>query len=269
VSGWAHLTSCGSAPVQAHSRSLKGATALLARDLGVRARLDADVYRNVARGVAEADLRRAVAADLGDWFRFEVRPGSVIGGSAVRLPVTSLVGVTTWVAFHVDLVGTDLRMTSHPDDVPPLARGVIPEVTQRGYRAYPLVDHVADKIAATYDRYGVARLPSTRYRDLVDLVAIVRAGSVAALDQRTALQSEFERRGLVLPDRFEPPDRRAWERGYAAAARRSLHKRLERSEKRASRLRESDRQSVVYAAGAMLAIPRWSKRVCMLIRRVS
>jgi len=195
---------------------------LLARDLGMRARLDVDVYRDVARGVAEADLRRAVAADLGDWFRFEVRPGSVIGGSAVRLPVTSLVGVTTWVAFHVDLVGTDLRMTSHPDDVPPLARGVIPEVTQRGYRAYPLVDHVADKIAATYDRYGVARLPSTRYRDLVDLVAIVCAGSVAAQDQRTALQSEFDRRGLVLPDRFEPPDRRAWERGYAAEARRSL-----------------------------------------------
>jgi len=26
---------------------------------------------------------------------------------------------------------------------------VIPEVEQRGYRAYPLVDHVADKIAAT------------------------------------------------------------------------------------------------------------------------
>jgi hypothetical protein len=40
-------------------------------------------------------------------------------------------------------------MTGQPDDVPPLARGVIPEVDQRGYRAYPLVDHVADKVAAT------------------------------------------------------------------------------------------------------------------------
>jgi hypothetical protein len=37
----------------------------------------------------------------------------------------------------------------------------------------------------------------------------------------------------------------------------------------ASRLRESDRQGVVYAAAAVWLMPRWSKRVCMWIRRVS
>ena len=201
---------------------VKGATALLARDLGVRASLDVDLYRDAAREVAEADLRRAAATDINDWFRFEVGNGTAIGRSALRLPVTSIIGVTTWVAFRVDLVGADLRMTGQPDDVPPLARGVIPDVAQRGYRAYPLVDHIADKVAATYERYGQAQMPSTRYRDLVDLVAIVRAGSVDADAQRVALRSEFERRGLTLPDHFDAPDRRSWERGYAAEARRSL-----------------------------------------------
>src|SRR5581483_5458946 len=39
---------------------LKGATALLAREIGVRGTKDIDIYRNVALEVAEADLRRAV-----------------------------------------------------------------------------------------------------------------------------------------------------------------------------------------------------------------
>jgi hypothetical protein len=199
---------------------VKGATALLARDLGVRGSLDIDVYRNVARSLAEQDLRHAAALDLDDWFRFEVGAGTTINQTALGLPITAMVGATIWVQFRVDLVGTDLTMTGQPDDVPPLARGVIPHITQRGYRAYPLVDHVADKVAATYDRYGEGRLPSTRYRDLVDLVAIIGGASVAAEAQRTAIQSEFARRGLELPTAFDIPDRRLWQAGYAAEARR-------------------------------------------------
>jgi len=201
---------------------VKGATARLARDLGVRGSLDVDVYRAVAREVAEADLRRAAAADIGDWFRFEIGPSLTIGNNAIRLPVEAIIGATTWVKFHVDLSGTDLRMTGQPDDVPAIARGVIPEVEQHGYRAYPLVDHVADKVAATYERHGDMQTPSTRFRDLVDLVAIVSEGSVDADGQTEALRSEFERRNLVLPETFDIPDRALWERGYAAEARRSL-----------------------------------------------
>lgn len=200
---------------------VKGATALLARDLGVRGSLDIDVYREVGRETAEADLRRASSLDVGDWFRFEIGMASA-SDKALTFPVRAVIGLTTWVEFHVDLVGTDLRMTGQPDDVPPLARGVIPEVWQRGYKAYPLVDHVADKVAATYQRYGPQQNPSTRYRDLVDLVSIVVGASVAADVQREALVSEFERRGLELPTNFEVPDHALWETGYAREARRSL-----------------------------------------------
>jgi hypothetical protein len=73
---------------------VKGATALLARDLGVRASLDVDVYRDVARQIAETDLRRAAALDLGDWFRFDVGIGSPIAASSVRLSVTASIGTT-------------------------------------------------------------------------------------------------------------------------------------------------------------------------------
>ena len=99
---------------------------------------------------------------------------------------------------------------------------MIPEVGQRGYRAYPLVDHIADKVSATYERHGEEHRPSTRYRDLVDLVAIVTTASVGAASQHAALTSEFDRRGLTLPTSFDVPDRALWEPGYRAEARRSL-----------------------------------------------
>jgi hypothetical protein len=203
---------------------VKGATALLARDIGVRGSLDIDVYREAAREVAEADLRAATSRDIGDWFRFELGVARPMEGAArgVRIPVTAHIGATQWVAFNVDLVGSDLRMTGTPDDVPALARIVIPDVEQHGYRAYPLVDHVADKIAATLQRYGQTHAPSTRYRDVVDLVAIITSVPVAAEPQMTALRSEAERRGITLPSRFDVPDRDLWERGYAAEAARSL-----------------------------------------------
>ena len=201
---------------------VKGATALLARDLGVRGSLDVDVYRAVAQNVAEADLRRAAEIDLGDWFLFTVGAAAPIGNNSLRFPVVAIMGTTTWVEFHVDLSGTDLRLTGRLEDVPAIARGLIPSVEQRGYRVYPLVDHVADKVAATYERHGASENPSTRYRDLVDLVAIATGASIDAQSQSNALRSEFERRNLVLPKTFDVPNRGLWERGYAAEVSKSV-----------------------------------------------
>jgi hypothetical protein len=89
-----------------------------------------------------------------------------------------------------------------------------------GYRAYPLVDHVADKIAATFERYGPTESPSSRYKDLIDLVAIVKGASVPAQAQLVAVASEATRRGITLPNHFMVPDPAGWQKGYAAAAKR-------------------------------------------------
>jgi len=138
------------------------------------------------------------------------------------VPIRALIGPTDWVRFHIDLVGTEVAMTGTPEQVPALARVTMPDVEQRGYRVYPLVDHVADKIAATFDRYGKSHFPSTRHKDLVDLVAIVSATSVAADAQIAALRSEAARREIVLPTTFAVPDREVWKRGYEAEVARSL-----------------------------------------------
>lgn len=163
----------------------------------------------------------AAARDIGDWFSFEIGPSRPVD-IGIRLPATAYIGPTVWTQFHVDFVGTDLCMTGEPEHVPALARVLMPDVEQHGYRAYPLVDHVADKVVATFDRYGEQRLVSTRYKDLIDLVSIARGASIAADRQRVALASESERRGLALPAQFEVPDRHLWEPGYAAEAKRSV-----------------------------------------------
>ncbi len=202
---------------------VKGATALLARGIGVRGTIDVDIYPERARELAEEELREAASRDIGDWFTFELGPGRAVAtDAAVRIPVTAHVGTASWAAFHVDLVGSDLRMTGEPDRVPPLARVLMPDIEQHGYRAYPLVDHIADKISATVQRYSDQERPSTRFKDLVDLVAIVTEGSVAADRQMAALASEARRRGIGMPASFDVPDRGLWERGYAAEAGRSL-----------------------------------------------
>jgi hypothetical protein len=203
---------------------VKGATALLARDIAVRATIDIDVYRNTAADRAERELREAAARDIGDWFRFEVGPGHAVSNAAggIRLPVSAYVGTTVWATFHVDLAGAELTMTGEPEDVAALARVAMPDVEQQGYRAYPLVDHIADKVAATFARYGDIEAPSTRYKDLVDLVAIVTEASVEAAAQMAALESEATRRRITLPSRFKVPARDLWEPGYEAEAGRSL-----------------------------------------------
>ncbi len=113
---------------------VKGAVALLARELGVRGSLDIDVYRAKAADAAEADLREAARHDLGDWFRFDIGAHRAVGdeASAVRLPVIAYIGQQEWERFHIDLVGSDLRMTGEPDEVPPIAQVDMPELKTEG-----------------------------------------------------------------------------------------------------------------------------------------
>jgi hypothetical protein len=171
---------------------VKGATALLARELGVRATTDIDLYRGTTIAVAERELREAADADIGDWFAFELGASRPIrdGLDASRVPIEALIGPTVWVSFHVDLVGAQVKMTGEPDEVPALARVDMPDVEQSGYRAYPLVDHITDKIVATFGSYGSSGGPSTRYKDLIDLVAIARGASVEASAQLSAPRSK-------------------------------------------------------------------------------
>ncbi len=71
-------------------------------------------------------------------------------------------------------------MTTDPEpyDDPVLE---LPGLATPPIRLYPVVDHIADKLCATQATYGTNNdLPSSRVRDLVDLVVFARSQDVDA-----------------------------------------------------------------------------------------
>ncbi len=197
---------------------IKGATALLARGVGVRATQDIDLYQSGSIEDAEQELRAAAQTNIDDWFQFIPGRSKQIS-RGVRIPMQATIGTTVWVSFHVDLTAGEANLlTGAPDPVGPVARVNLGDTAE--FQAFPIADHVADKVAAMYEMHG-GRV-SSRYKDLVDLVAISSVLAVDAQAQREALVSEFARRNLDLPTHFTVPDPNQWTPGYEEEARRSI-----------------------------------------------
>ncbi len=229
-----------------HRWVLKGATAMLARLQGqARHTLDVDLYsRTGDLGEAEKALRRAAVVDLKDYFHFTLGPGRQIaqGGGALRVPVTTHLGAIDFARFHVDLVAR-LAMTGTPDEVPPLVSIDLPGLPSATYRVYPLADHITDKVCGLLElhrRAGGRTEPSSRYRDLADLVTFAHTAMVEAAALHVALDSEARRRQLTLPDHLEVPSAPGWPAGYARVAR------------DAPGLRERDLEAAVRSAGRFI-----------------
>jgi hypothetical protein len=90
-------------------------------------------------------------------------------------------------------------------------------ITTTTYRAYPITDHIADKVCAMIEihhRSDGQPQSSSRYHDLADLATFARTTVVDAHALTRALRSEANRRGLQLPDRLTIPDP-TWGPGYA------------------------------------------------------
>lgn len=203
---------------------LKGATAILARLAGdARHTRDIDLYRQEEDlPAAENSLRAAAATDAGDFFSFTLDPGQRITQErhTLRVSVVAYLGLREFARFHVDLV-TGLIMTAPPDEVTPLVPIFITGITSTTYRAYPISDHIADKVCAmieSHHRSDGQPQPSSRYHDLADLATFARTTVVDAQALIRALRSEANRRNLQLPDRLTIPDP-TWGPGYARVAR--------------------------------------------------
>ncbi len=203
---------------------LKGAAAMLARlPTAARHSKDIDLYRT--RGdltEAHQALAAAAASDLGDHFRFTLGPAQPLtqGARALRVPITAYLGPTEFAGFHADLV-TRLAMTAAPEDVSALI-DIDVGLSQPTYRAYPVVDHIADKVCAvleTHRRTGGEPIASTRYRDLVDLATFARTTEIGGTALTAALRSEAHRRDLTLPDHLPDPAGPDWRAGYARTVR--------------------------------------------------
>jgi hypothetical protein len=203
---------------------LKGGGALLVRVRSARHSQDLDLFRRTGTiKLAIAELQAAAAIDLADHFRFEVgvkelltdRPGQP-GTELAVLHVDAYAGVKRVAEFTVDVVVGSI-VTAAVERKAPDALVEIAGLRSPDYLLYPMVDHIADKVCATFEVHPPDGRPSSRDRDLVDLVVIARTQVVPASQLRIAIEAERLNRSLPPIRAYATPP--GWRATYARLAR--------------------------------------------------
>lgn len=209
---------------------LLGGNALLIRTGGGRFTRDIDLARDTpwedpASVLDELQVLTNNGNDL-DPFRFRLdridphaEPDAFGYGTATtKIPVTVWLGNRMFDTFVIDI--THRRHVHGPVDLLPLSP-VIEHETLQSLPRVPVVaveNHLADKICAMYEPHGRNRdRPSTRYRDLADVVRIIQAVDIDAGRLTGNLHHEQQRRQIVLPRQLLAPSPQ-WEKGFATAA---------------------------------------------------
>ena len=196
---------------------LKGAVGLLTRIPGqARHSIGLDLYFSGRVEAALEALREAAALDLGDFFTFDIERGPVLTGTigGTQLRVTAYLGDKVFERFRVDVVVTS-TMTAAPEPAPPFEPVRVQGLHSVDYRTHPMADQIADKVAAMTGTY--AGRPSSRYRDLVDLVLIATTQAIDGDALHAALLSEHRRRGLE-PNPHPALPSADWPEGYRRIA---------------------------------------------------
>lgn len=205
---------------------LKGGPSILARVPASRATRDIDLFLSgLTLEDALRDLVRLASTDLGDHFRFEYAYRSAFMGTdtqpytdGYRVTFHVYVGASAKGALHVDLaLGTppsgDIVVTQ------PATALKLPRLSSSPYRLYPVVDQIADKVCATLNEYNGH--PSSREKDLVDLVIFALTQNIDGTGLVRAITTETGRRRMAPVSHFAVPA--SWGPGYARLARSVPH----------------------------------------------
>jgi len=177
---------------------LKGGLALDFR-LGDRARLtvDMDLGRQDDETAATIDFDTAQGADAGDYFEFEIARTSLLDDAdvagAIRYRVRTTLDGRRFEEFLVD-VGFSESPPWKPDDVTGPDLLTFADLPPLRVPTIPLPQHLAEKVQAYTRRYGPLQRPSSRVKDLVDLVLMAITSRFIAGEIRQALHFTFTKR---------------------------------------------------------------------------
>lgn len=187
---------------------LKGGQSVLARTVDARTTRDIDLL-SMSGGLEEAveDLKRLSAVDLGDFVTFsfaEMKPikteDEYRSGANVRFHVH--LGNKKLQDISIDLVVDDIPQT-HFETLVPADRIEVRDISTCAYRVYPVESSLADKLCAIMERYQGR--PSSRLKDLIDIVIYARSCTVDGSELSHRLRLECRARKMPLPGRFEVP----------------------------------------------------------------
>lgn len=201
---------------------LKGALALDFRLAATtRSTKDIDLGRDDDEQAATRDITAAQQLALDDFFTFAATRTDELEGadefSAVRFHVTAQLAGRTFEQFLVDIGFSDM-ISSTPDKINTSGLLRFADIGPFTLPAIPLAQHLAEKVHAYTRVYGDSQQPSTRPKDLVDILLIQGAAPFQADALRHALQSTFaERARQNLPASLPPPPT-AWAGPYKRMA---------------------------------------------------
>ncbi len=181
--------------------------------------MDADVVAQMDLDQITEDLAAARGLDLQDYFMFLTRRVSAPRDApepTVRFHVTAQIAGSVFDEGTLDIaVGAPVAakletIASHLlafADVPAIAIPVIPLEVQ-----------VAEKLDAYTRTYGERRAPSTRVKDLVDLVVMITTLPLDAAALNGACTDVFTRRGTHRLPQDVPPPPEDWATAFRATA---------------------------------------------------
>jgi predicted nucleotidyltransferase component of viral defense system len=189
---------------------LKGALALDFRlAVTTRATKDIDLGREDDEQAAIHDITAAQQLALDDFFTFAATRTDELDGtdefSAVRFHVTAQLAGRTFEQFLIDIAFTDSNSWT-PDMIQTSDLLSFAGIEPLTLPAIPLSQHLAEKLHAYTRSYGRSGQPSTRPKDLVDILLIESAAAIEATALRQALETTFSERALQsLPASLQPP----------------------------------------------------------------
>jgi predicted nucleotidyltransferase component of viral defense system len=195
---------------------LKGGFALELR-LGAQARTTKDIDVDWAIGEDDAVelLLEAAAVTLDDRFEFALERSQAeddLPGGGQRWTVTATLAGREFERVAIDIgfatepvLETDAITSSHLLDFADIAPVRVPTIA--------IEQHVAEKIHA-YTRTYAADAPSSRVKDLVDLVVIAHTTTIDADRLTHAINEIFQRRATHPVPEVLPPPPSDWEQGW-------------------------------------------------------
>jgi hypothetical protein len=201
---------------------LKGAFALdLRLHVATRPTKDIDIGRDDDTDAAIEDITAAQQLDLDDFFSFVATRTAAFDDidefNAIRFHVRAELAGRIFEQFIVDIGFTD-RLTWTPDTIKTSNLLAFADIAPIEVPAVPLAQHLAEKVHAYTRRYGKQQRPSTRPKDLVDILLISEAEPMDATALREALVRTFEERARQpLPEALPPPPG-DWQRPFALLA---------------------------------------------------
>ena len=204
---------------------LKGGSGLLARIPNARATRDLDFATSEKCSVEDAldEMVRIASIDLGDWCRFvltkhEESMDENGYSRLLKLRFATYVGNEEKDPVLIDL-SLDCATTLAPDLLTPANRISIAGLKEYDYLMYPLVDQLADKLCAIMELQP-SGYPSSRMKDLVDVVTYATHEVFRQSELSHAIRSECAKRGMDIPDHFAAPT--SWNGRFAAFAKGKL-----------------------------------------------